>query len=131
MIEPLAASHLPAIQWSLVLALAALVGYACQRQLGLPRVLGYAAVGSIAGFFGLGAALWPLHGPVLLLLELGIAVVLFECGARINVRWFVHNPMVLVQSVLEAALTYAAVFYGLQAVGVEARSAGPLGPVPG
>lgn len=127
MTEPLAASHLPAIQWSLVLALAALVGYACQRQLGLPRVLGYAAVGSIAGFFGLGAALWPLHGPVLLLLELGIAVVLFECGARINVRWFVHNPMVLVQSVLEAALTYTAVFYGLQAVGVEARSAGPLG----
>ena len=127
MIEPLAASHLPAIQWALVLALAALVGYACQRQLGLPRVLGYAAVGSIAGFFGLGAALWPLHGPVLLLLELGIAVVLFECGARINVRWFVHNPMVLVQSVLEASLTYAAVFYGLQAVGVEARSAGPLG----
>lgn len=127
MIEPLAASHLPAIQWSLVLALSALVGYACQRQLGLPRVLGYAAVGSIAGFFGLGAALWPLHGPVLLLLELGIAVVLFECGARINVRWFVHNPMVLVQSVLEASLTYAAVFYGLQAVGVEARSAGPLG----
>lgn len=127
MIEPLAASHLPAIQWSLVLALAALVGYACQRQLGLPRVLGYAAVGSIAGFFGLGAALWPLHGPVLLLLELGIAVVLFECGARINVRWFVHNPMVLVQSVLEASLTYAAVFYGLQAVGVEARSAGSLG----
>ena len=127
MTEPLAASHLPAIQWSLVLALAALVGYACQRQLGLPRVLGYAAVGSIAGFFGLGAALWPLHGPVLLLLELGIAVVLFECGARINVRWFVHNPMVLVQSVLEAALTYTAVFYGLQAMGVEARSAGPLG----
>ena len=127
MTEPLAASHLPAIQWALVLALAALVGYACQRQLGLPRVLGYAAVGSIAGFFGLGAALWPLHGPVLLLLELGIAVVLFECGARINVRWFVHNPMVLVQSVLEASLTYAAVFYGLQAVGVEARSAGPLG----
>ena len=127
MTEPLAASHLPAIQWSLVLALAALVGYACQRQLGLPRVLGYAAVGSIAGFFGLGAALWPLHGPVLLLLELGIAVVLFECGARINVRWFVHNPMVLVQSVLEASLTYAAVFYGLQAMGVEARSAGPLG----
>ena len=127
MTEPLAASHLPAIQWSLVLALAALVGYACQRQLGLPRVLGYAAVGSIAGFFGLGAALWPLHGPVLLLLELGIAVVLFECGARINVRWFVHNPMVLVQSVLEASLTYAAVFYGLQAVGAEARSAGPLG----
>ena len=29
MTEPLAASHLPAIQWSLVLALAALVGYAC------------------------------------------------------------------------------------------------------
>ena len=126
MTEPLAASHLPAIQWSLVLALAALVGYACQRQLGLPRVLGYAAVGSIAGFFGLGAALWPLHGPVLLLLELGIAVVLFECGARINVRWFVHNPMVLVQSVLEASLTYAAVFCGLQALGVEARRAGPL-----
>lgn len=118
---------LPTVQWALLLALAALAGYACQRKLGLPKVLGYAVVGTLAGLFGFGAALWPLHGSALLLLELGVAAVLFECGARINVRWFLHNPMVLVQSVLEAALTYAAVFYGLQAVGVEARSAGPLG----
>ncbi len=103
MIEPLAASHLPAIQWSLVLALAALVGYACQRQLGLPRCWAMPQWAALPDFFGLGAALWRLQGRCCCCLELGIAVVLFECGARINVRWFVHNPMVLVQSVLEAA----------------------------
>lgn len=116
-----------ALQWALLLAVAALAGYTCQRQLGLPKVLGYALVGSVAGFLGLGGQLWPLQGPVLFALELGVAVVLFECGARLNMRWFTHNPMVLVQSVLEAALTYIAVFFGLQALGIEAHSAGPLG----
>jgi len=100
------------LQWSLLLAVAALTGYLFQRHLRMPKVLGYAVVGTVAGLLGLGATPWPLQGPALFALELGVAIVLFECGGRITLRWFRHNPMVLVQSVAEAALAYAAVFGG-------------------
>lgn len=102
------------LHWSLLLALAALVGYVFQRHLAMPKVLGYAVVGTAAGLMGFSATTWPLQGPALFVLELGAAIVLFECGGRITLRWFRHNPMVLVQSVVESALTYAAVFFTLQ-----------------
>src|SRR6218665_2953638 len=87
---------LPTVHWSLLLAMAALVGYLIQRHTGLPKVVGYSLVGTLAGLAGFGGAVWPLQGIGLFLLELGAGIVLFECGARIPLRWFRHNPMVLV-----------------------------------
>jgi len=114
------------LQWSLLLAVASLVGYLFQRQLQMPKVLGYAVVGTLAGLWGFTATSWPLQGPALFLLELGVSVVLFECGGRITLRWFKHNPMVLVQSLAEAALTYFAVFFALQWLDVPPQTATPL-----
>ena len=101
---------IPTVQWSLLLAAAAMAGYLVQRYSGLPKMLGYSLVGTVAGLAGFNGALWPLQGLGLFLLELGVAMVLFECGGRIPLRWFRHNPMVLVQSLAESALTYAAVY---------------------
>src|SRR6218665_4064623 len=81
---------LPTVHWSLLLAMAALVGYLIQRHTGLPKVVGYSLVGTLAGLAGFGGAVWPLQGIGLFLLELGAAIVLFECGARIPLRWFRH-----------------------------------------
>ena len=117
---------LPTVQWSLLLAVAAATGYLLQRHVGLPKVVGYSLVGTVAGLAGFSGAVWPLQGIGLFLLELGIAVVLFECGGRIPLRWFRHNPMVLVQSVVESALTYFAVFWVLLWLDVPVRAAGPL-----
>ncbi|MEG0946195.1 MAG: cation:proton antiporter [Comamonas sp.] len=114
------------LQWSLLLALASLVGYLFQRHLQMPKVLGYAVVGTLAGLLGFSATVWPLQGPALFLLELGVAIVLFECGGRITLRWFRHNPMVLVQSLAEAALTYLAVYYTLIWLNIPAATATPL-----
>jgi hypothetical protein len=61
----------------------------------------------------------------LFLLELGVSVVLFETGGRIALRWFRHNPMVLLQSLLEAVLTYAAVYYVLRWFDVRPASPTP------
>lgn len=117
---------LPAVHWAVLLAVAAVVGSLCQRQTGIPKVVGYAMVGALAGLLGFSGSEWPLHGPVLFLVELGVAVVLFECGGRIALRWFRHNPMVLVQSVLESALTYAAVFCTLRWLDLPPHIASPL-----
>lgn len=117
---------LDTLQWSLLLALASLIGYLFQRHLRMPKVLGYAVVGTLAGLLGFSATSWPLQGPALFLLELSVAIVLFECGGRITLRWFRHNPMVLVQSLAEAALTYAAVYFTLRWLDMPAATATPL-----
>ncbi len=101
---------LPIVQWALLLALAAASGYLLQRHTGLPKVVGYSVIGGLAGLLGFTGAAWPLQGTGLFLLELGVAVVLFEAGGRIPLRWFRHNPMLLVQSLAESALTFGAVY---------------------
>ena len=68
-------------------------------------------VGTLAGLAGFSGAVWPLQGVALFLLELGVSVVLFEAGGRIALRWFRHNPMVLLQSLLESLLTAIIVYY--------------------
>ena len=103
---------LPIVQWSILLAIAAAAGHLVHRHMALPKVVGYSVVGTLAGLAGFSGAVWPLQGMSLFLLELGVSIVLFEVGGRIALRWFRHNPMVLLQSLLEAALTYACV-YGL------------------
>jgi NhaP-type Na+/H+ or K+/H+ antiporter len=82
--------------------------------------VGYSIVGTLAGLAGFSGAAWPLQGVALFLLELGVAVVLFESGGRIALRWFRHNPMVLLQSVLGSVLTAAAVYYVLRWLDVRA-----------
>jgi hypothetical protein len=121
-----ASASMPTLAWSLVLAAAAAAGYLVQRFTGLPKVAGYSVVGAVAGFAGFADAAWPLTGNALFLLELGIAVVLFEAGARISLRWFRHNPMVLVQSLAETVLTFGGVYWLLRTLGVHPDAAEPL-----
>jgi len=108
-----------ALDWAVLLALAALAGHLVHRFAGLPKIVGYVAVGALAGWLGLAGAVWPLSGTGLFVLELGIAVVLFEAGARLPLRWLRHNPMVLVQSLAESLLTFAAAWLALRALGLE------------
>ena len=109
---------LPTVQWSILLALAAAAGHLVNRYTGLPKVVGYSAIGAFAGLAGFTGAAWPLQGTGLFLLELGVAVVLFEAGGRIPLRWFRHNPMLLVQSLAESSLTFFGVRWLLGALGM-------------
>jgi Kef-type K+ transport system membrane component KefB len=120
---------LPTVQWSLLLAVAAAAGHLLQRYTGLPKVVGYSLTGAVAGLGGFSGGAWPLQGIALFLLELGVSVVLFEAGGRIALRWFRHNPMVLVQSLLEATLTALFVYYTLRWLGVRPPVAEALGLV--
>ena len=117
---------LPTVQWSILLGVASIAGHLFHRYFGLPKVVGYSAVGALAGLGGFTGAAWPLQGIGLFLLELGVAVVLFEAGGRIPLRWFRHNPMVLMQSLLESALSLLAVYYVLRYLGVRLEIAQSL-----
>jgi len=117
---------LPTVLWSLLLAAAAASGHLVRRYMGLPKVVGYSIVGTVVGFAGFEGAIWPLQGISLFLLELGVAIVLFESGGRLPLRWFRHNPMVLVQSLLEATLTYFSVFWALHWLGIPDPVANPI-----
>ena len=108
-----------ALVWALLLAVATLAGHWVQRYTQLPKIIGYAVVGAIVGWVGIAGTAWPLKGVGLFLLELGIAVVLFDAGARLSLRWLRHNPMVVVQSLAESVLTYAVAFLTLRALGLE------------
>src|SRR4029079_13533705 len=120
---------LPTVQWSLLLAVAAAAGHLLQRHTGLPKVVGYSMVGALAGLAGFSGAVWPLQGTALFLLELGVSVVLFEAGGRIALRWFRHNPMVLLQSLLESTLSALFVYYTLRWLGVQPPVAEAVGLV--
>ncbi len=120
---------LPTVQWSILLAVAAAAGHLLQRHTGLPKAVGYSIIGALAGLGGFSGAVWPLQGIALFLLELGVSVVLFEAGGRIALRWFRHNPMVLLQSLLESILTALAVYYALRWMGVQSTVAEGVGLV--
>ncbi|AMO23404.1 hypothetical protein GCM10027034_46110 [Ramlibacter solisilvae] len=117
---------LPTLQWSVLLAVAAAAGHLLQRHTGLPKVVGYSFAGTFAGLAGFSGGAWPLQGIALFLLELGVSVVLFEAGGRLALRWFRHNPMVLLQSLLGSLLTGLCVFYALRYLGVRATVAESL-----
>ncbi|QXL83684.1 cation:proton antiporter [Comamonas sp. NLF-1-9] len=121
-----AATELATVQWALLLALAAAAGYLVQRRIGLPKMVGYALVGSLAGLLGFDGSAWPLQGTGLFVVELAVAVVLFECGGRLPLRWLRHNPMVLVQSLAESALTWVAVYALMLWLKVPEQAVGPL-----
>jgi Kef-type K+ transport system membrane component KefB len=120
---------LPTVQWSILLGVAAIAGHLVHRFFGMPKVVGYSAVGALAGLGGFTGAAWPLQGIGLFLLEFGVSVVLFEAGGRIPLRWFRHNPMVLMQSLLESSLTLVVVYYVLRQLDVRADVAQSLAMV--
>ena len=117
---------LPTVQWALLLAVASTCGYLVYRHTGLPKVVGYSIVGMVAGLLGFSGAQWPLQGIGLFIMELAISIVLFDAGGRIPWRWFRHNPMVLVQSIAESALTYFAVYWTMLWLNVPHEAAGPI-----
>ncbi len=103
---------------------AALVGEVVWRVAGWPRLVGYGLVGTALAVAGVG---FDGRSPMLrLAIDAAMAVLLFEAGARVNLRWLRHNPWLLATSVLESALTAALVFLVAQRLGLSNDIAVPL-----
>lgn len=92
-----------------VLLAGALMGEAIARTTRWPRVLGYTLAGAGAAAAGLNLSL-PLPDTARWVIDLALALLLFEIGTRVRLRWLRHNPGLLATSLLEAAGTAAAVY---------------------
>jgi Kef-type K+ transport system membrane component KefB len=99
------------IAWPLALAVAWVAGELGQRWLRLPRISSYGIVGFALAASQGGFLPNPSAGPIALLADVAFGLILFELGYRINMGWLHANRWLGVSSVVEAAATFAAVFF--------------------
>ncbi|HEY4080054.1 MAG TPA: cation:proton antiporter [Burkholderiaceae bacterium] len=128
--EVAAVLHLPhwppqpdLIFWiALTLVLAALLGEFAQR-LQLPRLLGYGAMGMVMSALGHSLADGGLRGTDRLLVDLALAVLLFELGSRVSLHWLRVNKLLWVASLAESAASFGAIFVVLRSFDFDAEEA--------
>jgi Kef-type K+ transport system membrane component KefB len=101
---------LQSIAWPLVLLLAWFVAERVHETWHLPRVTSYVAVGLVCSLVNLPGLTIAVPG-LDFLANVALSLVLFELGYRINLRWFRHNPWVLVLGVVESLITFAAIYW--------------------
>jgi Kef-type K+ transport system membrane component KefB len=111
------------------LVVAALVGEFFFRKLRWPRVIGYTLTGFVAGTVGRGVDFAQLDRELRVILDITLAILLFELGNRVSIRWLRANPWLIATSVAESFLTFAAVaglLYWLGAAGPVALAVGAI-----
>jgi len=108
-----------ALYVALALVAGALLGEAVQRLAGWPRIVGYSAVGIALALADIGAGGAGLAGPTRLVVDLALAVLLFELGCRVNLRWWRANPLLPLTGLLECLLSMAAITIALHRFGLE------------
>lgn len=101
---------LQAVAWPLVLLLAWFVGERLHERWQVPRVTSYVGVGLLGGLVNLPGLTTDIPG-LPFLANVALSLVLFELGYRINLRWFRHNPWVLLQGVLESITTFGLIYW--------------------
>lgn len=98
------------LAWPITILLAWLAGEYGHRWVGLPRISIYAIVGFVLASSQVGLLPQTSSDAMLLLANIAFGLILFECGHRINLRWLRANPWIGVTSLIEATLTFGAVY---------------------
>jgi NhaP-type Na+/H+ or K+/H+ antiporter len=109
---------------ALLAVIAALAGEAVWRVLRWPRVVGYVIVGTALALSGRGVE---GNEPALrVIIDGALALLLFEAGARLRLKWLARNPWLLATSVAEALATGIVVFMVLRLFALPTEVAAPL-----
>lgn len=115
---PGSAPSLGQLGWfALLLVIAAALGEVA-HLLRLPRLLGYVVAGIALGPRGSGLMHWTTISDLRILVDVALGLFLFELGHWLDLSWLRRNPWLLVTSLLEAVLTFFAVFGALRLAGV-------------
>ena len=81
-----------------------------QRWLRLPRLTGYVLAGILMGPGVLQWAPLSISGDLRPLMLLGLGLLLFELGSKVDLRWLGANKMLILTSVTEAGFTFIGVY---------------------
>ncbi len=102
---------------AIALAAATLIGELLFRLLRIPRIVGYALIGLLVGAGNLTTGVLRPGGALRIIVDIALALLLFELGCRVHFKWLRANPWLLLTSLIEAALTACAVFLVLHYFG--------------
>lgn len=97
-----------------MLVLAGLAGgELARRLLAVPGITGFVAIGMLLGPSGFGFLSRELLGDSRLFMDIGLGLVLFEMGRRLDVRWLLRERWLLATGVLESLLAFAVIYFVL------------------
>lgn len=99
--------------WLALVALLLLFGWIAGElaaRVRLPRVIGYALAGGLFGILDRSLPMVDLHGPARLLGEIGLGVLLFDLGRRVDFSWLKRDPTLALTAVAEMGATFAVCF---------------------
>ena len=119
----------PLLWIALAVVGAALAGEWVRKYLGLPRITAYPVVGMLVAALA-GDRLvaenteWLQRG-----LDVALAILLFELGSHLDLRWLRHNRWLLVTSLCESLAAFGAIFAVCRYVGLAVEPAILLGAI--
>lgn len=113
----------PVLGVALLMVIAVVIADLLHRHVRLPRPCGYMLVGAVASPLVLRLMERSELDAWKPVLDLAIAVLVFELGTRIRPRWLIDNPALAVTCVLEGLLAGVAVTGSLVYLGVSMPSA--------
>lgn len=104
--------------WFALLLVAAVVLGELARWIKLPRLVGYVAAGMALGPHG--SDLMHVHTvfQLRIMVDVALGLLLFELGHWLDLTWLRRNPWLVLTSLLEAGLTFGAVYAALRLCGV-------------
>ncbi len=113
----------PLLWIALAVVGAALAGEWVRHHLGLPRITAYPVVGMVVAALA-GDPLVAEHSEWLHRgLDVALAILLFELGSRVDLRWLRNNRWLLVTSLCESLAAFGAVFLVSRHLGLAAEPA--------
>ena len=116
----------PLLWVALAVVGAALAGEWVRHHLGLPRITAYPIVGMLVAALA-GDPLIAEHSEWLHRgLDVALAILLFELGSRVDLRWLRNNRWLLVTSLCESLAAFGAVFLVSRHLGLAAVVVGTL-----
>lgn len=96
--------------WSVTIAFAWIVGEIGYRLTRLPRISFYGLVGFLAANLHWGFLSQLDSSLMLLPANIAFGLILFEFGYHINLRWLKINPWITITGLIEALITFGAVY---------------------
>src|SRR5687768_12145182 len=100
-----------------LLLLAGFAGGELVHRLGLPRITGYVLTGLTLGASGLGLVDTALTSEARMFVNLGLGIVLFELGRRLDIAWLWRDRWFAATALAECTLSFFFVYGALIYVG--------------